>query len=144
MKTASLRSYHGPGRISIARWVRGAPAGYKVYSRLAPAEWFNKVSPEEYCARYAKILEGLDPRRTYFELGDLVAPHEPILLCWETPPFSVAAGNWCHRRLCSAWLEKTLHIRVPELGHENTTGLFKADDAPAEFPEVFQDWLDTL
>jgi hypothetical protein len=26
---------------------------------------------------------------------------EPVLLCWERPPFT--ADNWCHRRMVAAW-----------------------------------------
>jgi hypothetical protein len=48
VKTSSFRTYTGPGRISIARFApRGHPAGYRVYSKLAPGPWFNKVSNEE-------------------------------------------------------------------------------------------------
>jgi hypothetical protein len=36
----------------------------------------------------------------YDDLVALAAPDEPVLLCWEKPPFSDA--NWCHRRIVAA------------------------------------------
>jgi hypothetical protein len=75
VKTGSFRTYTGPGRISIARWVpRRTPAGYRVYSGLAPGPWFNSVGIEEYCQLYGGILKKLDPKRVYAELVALVAP----------------------------------------------------------------------
>jgi hypothetical protein len=112
VKTGSFRTYTGSGRISIARWTpRHTPAGYRVYKRLAPGPWFNSVGIEEYCHLYGEILKKLDPKRVYAELVALVAPEEPVLLCWEVPPFTaprpipqvgltvVGRSNWCHRRL---------------------------------------------
>jgi hypothetical protein len=127
VKTVSFRTYTGPGRISIARWAsRRTPAGYRVYSRLAPGPWFNSVGIEEYCHLYGEILKKLDPKRVYAELVALVA-EEPVLLCWEVPPFTapqpipqagltmIGRSNWCHRRIVAAWFKQTLGIDVPEL-----------------------------
>ena len=128
VKTSSFRTYTGPGRISIARFApRGHPAGYPVYSKLAPGPWFNKVSIDEYCRLYGQILAGRDPQRTYDELVALTAPAEPVLLCYEVPPFSapqpipqaglttIGRQNWCHRRLVAVWFQETLGIEVAEL-----------------------------
>ena len=69
------------------------------------------VGTDEYCRLYGQILAGLDPQRTYDELVALMAPAEPVLLCYEVPPFSapqpipqaglttIGRQNWCHRRL---------------------------------------------
>jgi hypothetical protein len=114
MKTASFRTYTGPGRISIARGARRVAPGFRVYSKLAPGPWFNSVGHDEYCRRYAEILGHLDLQRTWDELHTLAAPHEPVLMCWEVPPF-VVPTNCCHRRLVAAWLEETLSVEVPEL-----------------------------
>src|ERR1700751_5778400 len=46
------------------------------------------VGTDEYCGLYGQILAGLDPQRTYDELVALMAPAEPVLLCYEVPPFS--------------------------------------------------------
>jgi len=128
MKTSSFRTYTGPGRISIARFApRGHPAGYRIYSKLAPGPWFNSVSIDEYCRLYGAILDGLDPRRVYDELTALVAPAEPVLLCYEVPPFTapqpipqaglttIGRSNWCHRRLVAEWFKATIGIAVDEL-----------------------------
>ena len=161
MKTSSFRSYTGPGRVSIARFApRGHPKGYRVYSRLAPGEWFNKVSIDEYCRLYGELLERLDPKQVYAELVALTAPEEPVLLCYEVPPFSApqlipAAGldqigpkNWCHRRLVAVWFKQTIGVDVAELAlpgqgvpkgppsHVVPTG------AEPAVPVVPQSWLD--
>ena len=128
VKTSSFRTYTGPGRICIARYApRGHPAGYRMYSKLAPGPWFNKVSIDEYCRLYRQILAGLDPQRTYDELVALMAPAEPVLLCYEVPPFTaprpipeaglttIGRENWCHRRIVAVWFQETLGIEVAEL-----------------------------
>jgi len=82
VKTSSFKTYFGAGRISIARWApRNCPAGYRVYRALAPGDWFNQVDRAEYLVRYAEILAALDPAAVWIELHDLVAPHQPILMC---------------------------------------------------------------
>jgi len=88
MKTSSFRLYTGPGRISIARWApRGCPAGYRVFTPLAPGKWFNSVADDEYIALYMKQLAALDPQKTWDQLHELAGGHEPVLLCWEVAPF---------------------------------------------------------
>jgi hypothetical protein len=115
VKTSSFRTYTGPGRVSIARYApRNHPAGYRVCSKLAPGPWFNRVTYERYCELYGAILDKLDPRRIYAELVELAAPGEPVLLCWEVPPFSIP-HNWCHRRLLADWFKTTIDVDVPEL-----------------------------
>jgi hypothetical protein len=128
VKTSSFRTYTGPGRVSIARYApRRHPAGYRVYAKLAPGPWFNSVGVDEYCHLYGAILANLDPKQVYAELVALIAPEEPVLLCWEVPPFTApqpipAAGleqigrsNWCHRRMVAVWFKETIGIDVPEL-----------------------------
>lgn len=122
MKTASFKTYTGPGRISIARYApRQTPAGYRMYKRLAPGGWFNSVAPEEYRRLFdLEVLKPLDPSVVLDELIKLAAPHEPVLLCWEKPPFT--PSNWCHRRIVADWFKRELGIEVPELGFEKPTG----------------------
>lgn len=113
MQTASFFTFTGPGRISIARYApRGTPAGFRVYKALAPGPWFNSVTRDEYERRYALQLAALDPRQVYDELRALAGDAEPVLLCWERPPFTDT--NWCHRRLVAAWLEEALGEHVME------------------------------
>jgi hypothetical protein len=115
MKTASFFTYQGPGRISIARYApRNTPAGYRTFRALAPGEWFNKVTEERYRELYfAEVLGVLDPRVTLDTLCDLAAGAEPVLLCWERPPFT--ADNWCHRRMVAEWFGEKLGIDLPEV-----------------------------
>jgi uncharacterized protein (DUF488 family) len=61
-----------------------------------------------YRAAYQKILDRLDPRKVYDELGE-----DAILLCWEKP------GEFCHRRLVAEWIEAHLGVKVPELREPN-------------------------
>jgi len=99
------------GRISIARLApRRHPAGYRIFSKLAPGKWFNSVSEEEYRVLFAEeVLAVLDPQATWDALHALAGPHEPILLCWEKP------GEFCHRRIVATWFEEHLGVKVPEL-----------------------------
>ena len=120
MKTASFFTYTGPGRISIARFPpRNTPAGFKVYRKLAPGEWFNSVEIAEYLERFhAEILAPLDPQAVWDELHRLTYPHEPVLLCWEKPPVAaleLPGHDFCHRRIVAEWLEGRLGHRVEEL-----------------------------
>jgi hypothetical protein len=112
MKTSAFPLHKGPGGISIAR---RAPRSAKClsYRKLAPGPWFNSVSQEEYVRRYnEEILGPLDPRTVYDELCALAGDAEPVLLCWEKPPFGGA--NFCHRRMVADWLGAALGIEVPE------------------------------
>ena len=115
MKTGSFRTYSGPGRISIARWApRGCPPGFHVFKGLAPGSWFKSVTKERYRELFFReILGRLNPRQVLHELHELADGHEPILLCWEVPPFT--ESNWCHRRLVAKWFEDELALDVPEL-----------------------------
>jgi hypothetical protein len=114
MKTASYFTYTGPGRIGISRGVpRGIPAGYRMFRALAPGPWFRSVDATEYCWRYRReILDRLDPQETWDRLHELAGGQEPVLLCWERPPFT--RETWCHRRLVSEFFERELSVEVPE------------------------------
>ena len=114
MLTASFFTYAGPGRVSIARY---APRGFKgipAYPPLAPAGDMLRMPRESYLPRYAAILADLDPRRVWEDLHRLAGDCEPVLLCWERPPFG--ADRWCHRRLVADWFARELGASVPEYG----------------------------
>lgn len=114
MKTASFFTYTGVGRVSIARHPpRNTPAGFRVYRPLAPGPWFNSATREEYERLYGAQLAALDAQKVHDELHALHPGIEPVLLCYERPPFTDT--NWCHRRIVAAWLEKALGIEVLEL-----------------------------
>ena len=120
MRTASFFSFTGPGRICIARWApRNTPAGYKMFKRLAPGPWFNKVSHEDYLVLFQReILDVLDPQKTWDELHALAGGAEVVLLCWESPEGLASGKTFCHRRQVADWFERTLGIEVPEMGAE--------------------------
>ena len=114
MKTSSLRTYKGPGRIVISRSTRGAsPAGYRVFKALAPGDYFRTASKEEYIKLFEAQLAKLDPVEVWERLHDLADGHEPVLLCYEVPPFTET--NWCHRRMVANWFERELGHKVEEL-----------------------------
>ena len=112
MKTASFFTYDGPGCISIALW---APRGMRhipAYRALAPSHEMLQLTSADYLPRYRHILDQLNPDRVWIDLHQLVAPHEPVLLCWERPPFH--RDHFCHRRFAAEWLERALHEPVLE------------------------------
>lgn len=116
MKTAGWFTYSGPGRISISRGTpRGAAAGFRKYSLLAPGTWFRSVSPREYERLFFEHLDTLDPQRVHDELHELAGGAEPHLLCYENP---AKPDDWCHRAMVSLWFADKLGIAVPEYGHE--------------------------
>lgn len=115
MKTASWFTHSGPGRIAVCRAApRRTAAGFRLFKALAPGPWFNSVSREEYERRYhAEVLKRLNPRDVQHQLLELAAGHEPVLMCFERPPFH--AANWCHRRtLIAPWLEQAIGEAVHE------------------------------
>ena len=114
MRTASFFTDTGPGRIGIARWApRGAPIGFRVHRPLNPTAPMLKMARAEYEPLYQAILARLDPRRVVEDLDRLADPHEPVLPCWERPPFTEDHG--CHRRMVAAWPERELGRVVPEV-----------------------------
>ena len=98
MKTSGYFIYRGSGRIAISRSVPGRfRAGLKIFRELAPGSWFRTVDLNTYREKYLQQLSKLDPLATWKTLHDLAEGHEPILLCYETPPFD--EQNFCHRRM---------------------------------------------
>ena len=116
MKTASFKTYAGPGRISIARWEpRGTPAGYRRYSALAPRREMLRMPKGQYREIYFRdILGPLDAQAVWDELHALAGGAEPVLLCWEQPPFS--PSNWCHRTMVAEWFAAELGAVIGEHG----------------------------
>jgi hypothetical protein len=104
-------------KIGISRGTpRGTPAGYRLYKKLAPGNWFNSVSPDVYKERYFQILAELDPRKVMDEVFALAKGKTPLLVCYESPR---KPADWCHRGYVSAWFADTLSITVPEYGFED-------------------------
>jgi hypothetical protein len=96
MKTSAFSLYTGPGRISIARFApRGTCAGYRVYAPWRPALGQKGQAVAAGSTKpasmpgYAAQLAALDPQQVWDRLHDLAgAGIEPVLLCWERPPFT--------------------------------------------------------
>jgi len=117
MKTACFKTYDGPGRVAITRGTpRGAPKGYRLYRTLAPTWPMLRMSYGQYRETFFRdILGPLDPQTEWDSLHDLAGGHEPVLLCFERPPFAVS--NWCHRRMVATWFRDTLGHPIEEIGH---------------------------
>jgi hypothetical protein len=83
-----------------------SPKAYhgRSYRALAPRQKMLKMDEATYRVEYQKILDKLNPRKVFADLGE-----DAILLCWEPP------GKFCHRRLVAEWLEKHLEVSVPEM-----------------------------
>jgi len=115
MQTSNFaRAGRDPKAVSISLY---PPRGWtgRRYKALAPTRQMLKMTNGEYRAAYQEILDRLDPRKVYQELGE-----DAILLCWEKP------GEFCHRRLVAEWLERELGVEVPEYAEpEKHPGLFK-------------------
>ncbi len=116
MKTASYYTYSGPGRIGISVDApRGVPAGYRFYRKLAPRRDMVRLEQERYREIFfGEILAKLDAELVKDELELLAGTHEPVLLCFERPPFTTS--NWCHRHMVAEWFKAELGIEVEELG----------------------------
>jgi len=86
---------------------RGTPRGYRgrCVKALAPTWAMLKLPREEYDKQFDAILEELDARQIYDELGE-----SAVLLCWES------LGHWCHRRRVAEWFEQELGVTVSEFG----------------------------
>lgn len=117
MKTASWYTFRGEGRIGISVGTpRGISGGYRLYRPLNPRREMLQLSHEDYDREFAIILGQLDPQKVWEDLHRLAGRAEPMLLCFEKPPFS--CSNRCHRRTVAAWLEKKLGVHVPELDYD--------------------------
>ena len=118
MKTASYFTYPGPGRIGITVGMpRRIPAGFRMYRPLAPRREMLELPFNLYQELYLKeILGPLDPAVVKADLEELAGAAEPVLLCFERPPFN--ADNWCHRRMVAKWFKVHLDLDVPEIGYD--------------------------
>ena len=113
MKTSNYFTYRGAGRIAISRSVPSTVLpGYKTFRNLAPGPWFREVNYAVYREKFFSQLSRLDPLKTWTTLHELADGAEPVLLCYEKPPFN--EQNFCHRRMVAEWFETELGFVVPE------------------------------
>jgi hypothetical protein len=97
---------HLPQAVAICR---GLPRGWqgRAYKPLAPSWKLVKagLSREAFIKAYrAEVLDKLDARQVLHDLGG----DDFVMLCWEPP------GEFCHRRVVAAWLQKELKLVVEE------------------------------
>ena len=78
----------------------------------------------------ARFSAGVLPDAVVADLQALAGEHEPVLLCYERPPFSPA--NWCHRRMVAEWLADKIGLDVLELERGDGT----APPAPGGNPTL--------
>lgn len=103
-------------KIGISRGTpRGYPAGFRKMKELAPGDYFNSVSPEEYHRRFLAGLKLLNPSQVVAKIDTLSGGRDVALLCYEDPH---KADQWCHRAHVSAWLHDELGLEVFEFGME--------------------------
>ena len=128
MKTSSYFIYHGPGGIGISLGTpRRIPARYRLYRTLAPRRDMLRLPYGHYRDIFFRdILGPLDPQKVADELQWLAGEFEPVMLCFEKPPFH--ASNWCHRRMVAEWFGDTLGLDVPELEQTITEDLTHSMD----------------
>ena len=115
MKTASFFTFSEPGSIGISL---GKPRGMTVrcgfYRDFAPRREMLRMPYQVYRDVYFReILGPLDPRQVRDDLQLLAGEREPVMLCFERPPFH--ANNWCHRRMVAEWFSDTLDLDVSEI-----------------------------
>jgi hypothetical protein len=88
---------------------RGIPRGWqgRVYRPLAPSWALVKIFDQTQFIRLykAQVLDRLNAGEVLRDLGG----DDFVMLCWEAP------GEFCHRRVVAAWLEKELDLKVEEL-----------------------------
>lgn len=96
---------HLPQALAISQ---GIPRGWqgRRYKPLAPPWSLVKLTDSAQFIRLykAQVLDRLDAAQVLQELGG----DNLILLCWEAP------GEFCHRRVVAAWLQKELGLVVEE------------------------------
>jgi len=119
MKTASwFNAGSMAGRVGISLGVprRGVIGGYRLFRQLAPTREMLQWPRQAYEGRFFAMLGEMSPRKVWDQLHEMTGGNEPVLMCFENPPFTEA--NWCHRRMVAQWFEATLGERVPELNYE--------------------------
>jgi Protein of unknown function, DUF488 len=117
-------------RIGISRGRPRGQSGFRVYSALAPGEWWNRVSIAEFRDLYMEQLSRLDPQAVLSDLHALARDRVPTLLCFEKPDDDEAG---CHRGYVAAWLKDVLDLDVLEFGVESMQCWWAHPKIPREF-----------
>ena len=123
MKTSYYSKYRAaPGAICIStyppKWIKG-----KIPEYLDLAPKFNfRIGYDEYVVQFDRQLARLDPKKVWDDLHKLANGAEPVLLCYEAPPFN--RHNFCHRHMVAEWLENHLGVVIPEYEAPESGDLF--------------------
>lgn len=105
-------------RIGVSRGRPRGQSGFRMFSALAPGEWWNRVSVTEYRELYFQQLAKLDPASVLLNLQTIAGDRIPALLCFESLEDDDA---WCHRGYIAAWFSDALNLNVYEYGFPSNT-----------------------
>ena len=116
MKTECLLTARGPGVIAISRSVPKYLAGrVKRFEALAPDRRWHHLAKPAFCRAYfGHLLVRLDAQEVWNTLHEIAGGAEPIICCYERPPFD-DLRNWCHRTMVAAWFRDKLGEIVEEI-----------------------------
>jgi hypothetical protein len=116
VKTGCIFQARGPGVIAISlKLPKHLDGRLKRFERLAPLPFTLRMEKARYCRHFfGRVLHDLDPLETWNRLHDLADGAEPVLCCYERPPFD-DLRNWCHRRMVAAWFSERLGEVVDEI-----------------------------
>lgn len=104
--------------ISIARFNKFWTG--ETYLKLFPPVEIIKIEDEQFYTKlyYEKVLNKLDPKQIYAELGD-----NSVLLCYEKWADIKEGKTFCHRRIVAKRLEETIGVKVEELDDKSKNNI---------------------
>ncbi len=117
-KIKSYPKNKGYKYISIARFNRFWKG--EEFKKLAPPAEIIKIEDEKLYTKlyYEKVLNKLDPKQVYAELGD-----NAVLLCYEKWTDIKEGKTFCHRRIVAKWLKEYLGVKVEELDDKSKNNI---------------------
>lgn len=105
----NMRAYRGmvcvAVSLSVPKWLSAPLPNIR---ELNPKPWMLHMEKAQYTEAYNKILSKLSARQIVDFLETISDGHPVVLLCFEKP------GDFCHRELVAAWLNRELGIDVQE------------------------------
>lgn len=92
------------------------PEGVQIasYPILAPSGCMLRWPRTRYEPQYRQKLSDLDAGTVWHQLHMYTGGREPVLLCYEKPPFT--QSHFCHRRFVAEWFALHLGEFVEEWG----------------------------
>ena len=106
-KIKSYPKNKGYKYISIARFNRFWKG--EEFKKLAPPAEIIKIEDEKLYTKlyYEKVLNKLDPKQVYAELGD-----NAVLLCYEKCTDIKEGKTFCNIRIFAKWMKEYLGVKV--------------------------------